>query len=249
MHLLRHGLQQVYLSNRFTPRRRFRSKVFTRLSRRLSFALPSLGVTVPWINALISADVIRLSWSRSAAESMSASAGTALPCFAGTLLLTVIGLGLRFRPPRYSYSQQDSQTLDVMFTALKAAPADDPVNSARIFDSFCKRGHRLARQHLFFRVFRSEFAAQPASVLLICLNKIGFVLRKCRQHKPGLPIVLHLLLAISRNALSRRTAARDQVWPVAGSVARLRRCAPALARPSWSRCRGVAARLEFFRFD
>src|SRR5437762_8552897 len=83
MHLLRHGLQQVYLSNRFTPRRRFRSKVFTRLSRRLSFALPSLGVTVPWINALISADVIRLSWSRSAAESMSASAGTALPCFAG----------------------------------------------------------------------------------------------------------------------------------------------------------------------
>ena len=137
----------------------------------------------------------------------------------------------------------------VMFTALKAPPADDPVNSARIFDSFCKRGHRLARQHLFFRVFRSEFAAQPASVLLICLNKIGFVLRKCRQHKPGLPIVLHLLLAISRNALSRRTAARDQVWPVAGSVARLRRCAPALARPSWSRCRGVAARLEFFRFD
>ena len=129
-----------------------------------------------------------------------------------------------------------------MFTALKAPPADDPVNSARIFDSFCKRGHRLARQHLFFRVFRSEFEAQPASVLLICLNKIGFVLRKCRQHKPGLPIVLHLLLAISRNALSRRTAARDQVWPVAGSVARLRRCAPALARPLWSRCRGVAAR-------
>jgi len=132
-----------------------------------------------------------------------------------------------------------------MFTALKAPPADDPVNSARIFDSFCKRGHRLARQHLFFRVFRSEFEAQPASVLLICLNKIGFVLRKCRQHKPGLPIVLHLLLAISRNALSRRTAARDQVWPVAGSVARLRRCAPALARPLWSRCRGVAARLVF----
>src|SRR4051794_14182197 len=67
-----------------------RSMVFIRLSSRLSFALPSVGVTVPWINALISADVILLSSSRFAAQSISASAGAALPCFAGTLSSLVL---------------------------------------------------------------------------------------------------------------------------------------------------------------
>src|SRR3954467_11692383 len=117
-----HLLQQIYPSNRFTPRRIFRSKVFIRLSRRLSFALPSLGVMVPRTNALISADVIRLSWSRLAAQSISASAGTALPCFAGTLYSLVGGRAALPRPPRYPFSQQNSQALDVKFTALRGPP-------------------------------------------------------------------------------------------------------------------------------
>ncbi|MFL6812500.1 MAG: hypothetical protein ACJ8EK_00505, partial [Bradyrhizobium sp.] len=53
------------------------------LSMRPSFALPSSGVTMPSSKALMSVDVIRRSWSRFAAPSISRSPGTALNSFAG----------------------------------------------------------------------------------------------------------------------------------------------------------------------
>jgi hypothetical protein len=120
------------------------------LSSRLSFALPSLGVTVPRINALISADVIRLSSSRFATQSISASAGTALPCFAGTLYSLVGGRAALPRPPRYPFSQQNSQALDVKFTALRGPPPGETVSPSQLCapGSWHQRRGFRSREHM-----------------------------------------------------------------------------------------------------
>jgi hypothetical protein len=82
---------------------------------RPSFALPSLGVTVPRSNALISAKVIRLSWSRLAAQSISASPGTALTLLAG---MGPRSLVLRFWADPVAPFRCCSQGVAVMFTGL-----------------------------------------------------------------------------------------------------------------------------------
>src|SRR5215212_100333 len=80
-----------------------------RLSMRPSFALPSLAVRLPRSNALMSADVVRLSWSRSVAESISALSGTALTLLAGMDPLAIV-VSLRCR----------NSAFQGLFTAVRA---------------------------------------------------------------------------------------------------------------------------------